>query len=158
MRSVCDSISLLIRQGISMGKPYSQDLRERVMAAVDSGAGAYSAASLFQVSASYIYKALGRRRLTGETRTRPWAGGRKPKLAAYDGVLRARVAAKPDATLFELQDLFNKDHGVKVSVGCLWKRLRHLGLTLKKSHCAPPNKIGPMSPKPARNGVRTSLN
>ena len=41
-----------------MGKPYSQDLRERVIAAVDTGTGAYVAAPLFQVSVSYIYKAL----------------------------------------------------------------------------------------------------
>ena len=45
-----------------MGKPYSQDLRERVIAAVDTGTGAYVAALLFQVSVSYIYKALIRRR------------------------------------------------------------------------------------------------
>ena len=49
-----------------MGKPYSQDLRERVIAAVDTGTGAYVAAPLFQVSVSYIYKALIRRRKTGE--------------------------------------------------------------------------------------------
>ena len=55
-----------------MGRAYSQDLRERVMAAVESGTGAYAAASIFQVSVSYIYKALGRRRTTGETRARPW--------------------------------------------------------------------------------------
>ena len=41
-----------------MGRAYSQDLRERVMAAVESGTGAYAAASVFQVSVSYIYKYL----------------------------------------------------------------------------------------------------
>jgi transposase len=40
-----------------MGKAYSQDLRERVMAAVDAGTGAYAVASFFRVSVSYIYKA-----------------------------------------------------------------------------------------------------
>jgi hypothetical protein len=45
-----------------MGKLYSQDLRERVIAAVDTGTGAYVAAPLFRVSASYIYKTLIRRR------------------------------------------------------------------------------------------------
>ena len=44
-----------------MGKPYSQDLRDRVMAAVDSGTGAYAVATVFRVSVSYIYKALGRK-------------------------------------------------------------------------------------------------
>jgi transposase len=49
----------MIRRGIVMGKAYSQDLRERVMAAVDAGTGAYAVASFFRVSVSYIYKALG---------------------------------------------------------------------------------------------------
>jgi transposase len=139
-----------------MGRAYSQDLRERVMAAVDSGAGAYAAASIFRVSVSYIYKLLDRRKRTGETRARPWAGGSKPKLAAHDEALRARVMSEPDATLAELQAWLIAEHDLKVSIGCLWKRLRHLGLTLKKSHCAPPSKTGLMSRRRARNGVRAS--
>ena len=59
-----------------MGAPYSPDLRKRVIAAVDGGHGAYSAAALFRVSVSYIYKALGRRRTTGEATAR--AAGRGP--------------------------------------------------------------------------------
>ena len=51
-----------------MGRAYSQDLRERVIASVDCGTGAYAAASLFRVSVSYVYKVLGRRKRTGETR------------------------------------------------------------------------------------------
>ena len=45
-----------------MGAAYSQDLRERVIGAVESGLGAYEVAPLLRVSVSYIYKALGRRR------------------------------------------------------------------------------------------------
>ena len=140
-RLVCDSLLSMIRRGIVMGKAYSQDLRERVMAAVDAGTGAYAAASFFRVSVSYIYKALGRRERTGQTSARPWAGGPKPKLAAHDDALRAHVMSKPDTTLAELQAWLIAEHDTKVSAGCLWKRLRHLGLTLKKSHCVPPNKL-----------------
>jgi transposase len=139
-----------------MGRAYSQDLRERVMAAVESGTGAYAAASVFQVSVSYIYKALGRRRATGETSSRPWAGGPKPKLAAHDEALRARVSSEPDATLAELQAWLLAERDMKVSVGCLWKRLRRLGLTLKKSRCAPLSRTAPMSPRRARNGAPAS--
>lgn len=139
-----------------MGRAYSQDLRERVMAAVDSGTSAYAAASIFRVSVSYIYKVLGRWKKMGETSARPWAGGPKPKLAAHDEALRARVMSKPDATLAELQAWLLAEHNVKVSIGCLWKRLRQLGLTLKKSRCVPPNKIALTSPRPAMNGVRAS--
>ena len=86
-----------------MGRPYSHDLRERVIAAVDSGTGAYAAAPVFRVSVSYIYKALIRRRTTGEVTARPSGGGRKPKLAPHDDAIRARIAAEPDVTLAELQ-------------------------------------------------------
>ena len=39
--SVCDSLFLLIRWDIAMGRAYSQDLRERVIAPFESGMGAY---------------------------------------------------------------------------------------------------------------------
>jgi transposase len=100
---------------------------------------------------------LGRRRRTGETAARPWAGGPKPKLAAHEAALRARVLSEPDATLAELRAWLLAERGVKVCVGCLWKRLRRLGLTLKKSHCAPPSKTARISPRGARNGARASL-
>ena len=116
-----------------MGLAYSQDLRERVIAIVDGGLGAYQAAPLLQVSVSYIYKALGRRRETGETTARASGRGPSPKLAPHDEALRQRIAAEPDATLEELRSWLLAAHEVRVSVGCLWKRLRHLGLPLKKS-------------------------
>ena len=53
------------------GQSYSSDLRSRVLAAVDGGAAARSVAALFQVSVSYIDKALARRETTGETEARP---------------------------------------------------------------------------------------
>ncbi len=135
-----------------MGRPYSQDLRERVIAAVDSGNGAYQIAPLFQVSVSYIYKVLGRRRATGETTARLNRAGRKPKLAAHDAALRAQVAAHPDATLEELQGWLESDRQVEVSIGCLWNRLRRLGLTLKKSHSTPPSRSGRTSQQRVKNG------
>ena len=117
-----------------MGAPYSQDLRERVMSVVDGGMGAYEAAPLLRVSVSYIYKALGRRRTTGETTARPSGHGPSPKLAPYDDALRQRIAEEPDSTLEEVRAWLLAAHSMKVSVGCLWTRLRHLGLPLKKSH------------------------
>jgi len=48
------------------GQSYSEDLRARVLAAVDGGMAVRSAACVFQVSVSYMYKAVIRRRRTGE--------------------------------------------------------------------------------------------
>src|ERR1700693_589200 len=115
-----------------MGKPYSQDLRERVIAAVDTGTGAYVAAPLFRVSVSYIYKALIRRRTTGEVTARRSGGGPKPKLAPHDEALRARVATHPDATLEELQAWLAAERKIEVSIGGLWDRVRLFKTPLKK--------------------------
>ena len=53
------------------GQSYSGDLRSRILAAIDGGNSAKSVGQQFQVSVSYIYKALGRRAATGETEARP---------------------------------------------------------------------------------------
>ena len=71
------------------------------MAAVDGGLGVYSAAPMFWVSVSYIYKALGRHRATGDVKAHKSGGGPKPKLAAYDETLRAQLAQKADITLVD---------------------------------------------------------
>jgi transposase len=126
-----------------MGVAYSQDLRDRVLAAVDGGLRVYSAAPLFRVSVSYIYKALGRRRASGDVTAHKSGGGPKPKLAAYDEALRAKVAQKTDVTLIELQAWLANDYAVKVSIGALWGRIRHLGLTLKKSRSGPRSRTAP---------------
>ena len=136
-----------------MGKPYSQDLRERVIATVDTGTGAYMAAPLHRVSVSYIYKALIRRRTTGEVTARLSGGGPKPKLAPHDDALRTRIAAEPDITLHELQAWLLAERNLQVSIGCLWNRLRVLKLPLKKSHSAPPSRIGRTLPLHVRSGA-----
>ena len=83
------------------------------------------------------------RRATGDVTAHKSGGGPKPKLAAYDEALRAQVAQKADVTLIELQAWLANDHAVKVSIGALWARVRHLGLTLKKSRSAPQSRTAP---------------
>ncbi len=140
-----------------MGKPYSQDLRERVIASVESGGRVSATARVFLVSVSYVSKVMGRRRTTGETTARRGRVGRKPKLAPHDDAIRARVAAYPDATLEELQIWLAAERGIKVSIGCLWNRLKFLNLPLKKSPSGRPSRIVRMSPPPASNGLQASL-
>ena len=52
-------------------------------------------------------------------------------------------AVADHVTLIELQAWLADDCAVKVSIGALWARLRHLGLTLKKSRSAPQSRIAP---------------
>jgi transposase len=125
-----------------MGKPYAQDLRERVIAAVDTGTGAYVAAPLFRLSISYIYKALIRRRTIGELTARASGGGTKPKLALHDDALRARIAAQPDITFAELQTWLLVESGVKV--GCLGTGSASVWFGAQKSRNGPPDRIAPI--------------
>lgn len=143
--------------GWKSGRSYSQDLRERVIATVDGGMGVYKAALLFQVSVSYIYKVLARRRASGHTTARQQRCTVTPRLAAYADALRTQVASHPDATIAELQAWLLAEHGVSASYGSVWTALDRLDLTHKKSRSARRSRTGRMSPKPALPGASSSL-
>src|SRR3954451_8218920 len=97
------------------GQSYSTDLRSRVLAAVDSGSSAKIVARQFQVSVSYIYKALGRRSSTGETEARPQRNQQVLKLKDHHGLIAAEVALRPDVTLNELRAWLLATHGLSAS-------------------------------------------
>ena len=133
------------------GRSYSQDLRQRVIAAVDGGLGAYEAASLFRVSVSYIYKALARRRLTGETAARQQRSTVTARLAVYADALRVHVASRPDATIAELRAWLLAAHGVSASHGSVWTALDRLNLTHKKT--ASRRRAGPAGCRRSARGL-----
>jgi transposase len=135
------------------GQSYSTDLRSRVLAAVDRGGPAPTVARLFQVSVSYIYKALGRRNATGETEARPQRNRQTLKLATHHAAIRAEVARRPDATLDELRAWLLATHGVSASLGLMHKTLARLGLTLKKSQGGRKSRTARMSPRGGRLGA-----
>ena len=134
------------------GQSYSTDLRSRVLAAVDGGSPARAVAQLFQVSVSYIYKALGRRGATGETEARPQRNHQALKLAAHHEAIAAEVASRPDVTLEELRAWLQANHQVTASLGLMHKTLARLGLTLKKSRAGPRSRPGPTSPSAGQTG------
>ncbi len=139
------------------GQSYSEDLRGRVLTAVDSGLTARSAAAVFRVSVSYIYKALIRRRRTGEASASSRRGHRPRKLTlAKQAALAGHITAHPDLTLAALQTWLLDEHGVWLSNGAMWSAVERLGLSFKKRHCAPPSRIAPTSPRGAGSGGRRS--
>ena len=135
------------------GQSYSTDLRSRILAAIDGGNPAKAVAELFQVSVSCIYKALGRRRATGETEARPQRNRQTLKLAAHHAAIAAEVARRPDVTLEELRAWLRATHQVTASLGLMHKTLARLGLTLKKNRAGPRSRTGPMSPSSAPTGA-----
>ena len=119
--------------GWRQGQSYSGDLRARVLGAVDGGMAARVAAKLFRVSVSYIYKALIRRRRTGEVSASAQRGHRPRKLTpAQEVALAARIEAHPDLTLAALQAWLLAEHGVRLSNGAMWSAVARLGLSFKK--------------------------
>lgn len=113
-------------------RPYSMDLRRRVVAACDrKDEQRVKIAERFGVSTAWIRRLLQRRRETGSIAPLPQNPGRK--LALDDRKmerLRRIVGRQPDATLREL-----KEHlGVRLSDGAMIRALGRLKLTLKKSH------------------------
>lgn len=149
------------------GQSYSVDLRSRVLAAVDGGSPARAVAARFEVSVSYIYKALGRRDATGETEARPQRNHQELKLATHHAAITAEVAQRADATLNELRAWLLATHGVAASPvsfadlppgdraepdGLMHRTLVRLGLTLKKSRSGPRSRTGLTSPNNALNG------
>ena len=120
--------------GWRSGQSYSQDLRGRVLAAVDGGMAVRRAAATFGVSPAYIYKALIRRRLTGDSGPNPNRGHRPRKLTAdQEAALAAHIEARRGITLMQLQSWLLADHGVKLSTGAMWQAVRRLGLSFKKT-------------------------
>jgi transposase len=136
------------------GQAYSEDLRERVLAAVDRGGRVYEVAPLFGVSVSYIYKARARRQRDGIATALPRAGRPGRKLDGHLHALAAYVSEHPDATLAELVDWSQRELGVKVCIATMSGTLDALDLSLKKRHAMLPSRAEPTSPLRARNGAK----
>lgn len=112
-----------------MGAAYSLDLRERVLKDLDAGMSKASIARNYHVSTRWVYNLQKQREATGRIAPRPHAGGPKPLLAEHTERLLKLVEEQPDATLRELRDRL----GVPVSINTVWKMLRRLGVSFKKS-------------------------
>ena len=112
------------------GQTYSQDLRDRVLAA--EALTARQAAERFGVSVSYVVKARQRLVRAGAPTPRPQKPATARKLAPFHGALQERVARAPDATLAEHREWLAEAHGVAAGLTTVWKTLRQLKLTRKK--------------------------
>jgi transposase len=123
------------------GKAYSQDLRERVLAA--DGEPVREVAERLSVSPSYVVKVRSRLRATGERTARPQRCQLTPRLLPVAAALRARLAEVPDATIAELRAWVAAEHGVRVSYPVMWVAVARLGLTLKKSGSGPQSRTAP---------------
>jgi transposase len=111
-------------------RPYSEDLRTRIIDAIERGEESWrQIASRFVVSLSCVIRLVQRYRQTGAVAPKPHGGGREPALdSAQLETLRGLVKERPDATLEELRAAL----GVSCSTMAIVRALKRLKLPLKK--------------------------
>ena len=117
-----------------MGRPYSTDLRERVVAYVEAGHSCRAAARVFRVSASTAVRLAVAQRERGDVSPKPQgrAPGTAGKLGPHKAFLLEIVQAEPDITLEELAGALREAHGVRVQLASLHRALRRAGYSYKK--------------------------
>jgi transposase len=135
-----------------MARAYSDDLRRRVVEAVEGGASCRIAAARYQVSVSFVVKLMQRWRTMATVTAKPVGGQRPYRLARHAELVRELVAARPDLTLEELRGDLAK-HGVQVGRSSIDRFLNKLGLTRKKRRSMPASRAAPMLPEPEQPGA-----
>jgi transposase len=114
-------------------KAYSEDLRERVIRAVEAGRPREEVAARFEVSVPTIERWVRLKRETGGLARRPVPGSVAVKTTGLQAVLPERLAGHADATLADHCSWWREASGWHVSTATMSRALTRLGWTRKKS-------------------------
>jgi transposase len=114
----------------SVSKPYSLDLRERVVEFVEAGASRHEAAECFVVSVSSAIRWMQRRMRFGSVAAKPSGGSTSP-LEAHAPWLLKLIAEHPDLTLDEIV-LAMHQHGLAGSRSAVWRFFDRHKISFKK--------------------------
>jgi transposase len=115
-----------------MTAPLSQDLRARIVRAVQKGSSTRQAAARYEVSPSAAVKLLRRVRETGSSAPARIGGHRRRILEPHQDLLRALVEAKPEITLAEIRAVLQSRGIVVRALSTLHDMLKRMKLTRKK--------------------------
>ena len=115
-----------------MGRPLSNDLRERVVMAVVAGESCRSVASRFSIAVSSAVKWSQRYRSSGSMTPGKMGGHRQCLLGPHRAFIVERIAQTPHLTLHGLKAELAAQ-GVAVSHDTVWRFLRREGLRFKKN-------------------------
>ncbi|MBY3447029.1 transposase [Rhizobium laguerreae] len=118
-----------------MTRPLSNDLRERVVAAIEAGQSCRSVAARFGIAVSSAVKWSQRYRSSGSVAPGKMGGHRKRVLEPHRAFIVERINQTPHVSLHRLKEELAA-RGVKVSHDTVWQFLRREGLRFKK-HCSP---------------------
>jgi len=114
-----------------MARPYSEDIRERVVARIEGGASRREAAEHFDICPSSAIMWMPRLEKPGRCAAKPMGGSLSP-LDRHKQELLALIAETPDATLDEIVVAMRK-RKIPGSRTSLWRFLDRHGITLKKN-------------------------
>ena len=116
-----------------MGKPCSLDLRERVVAAVESdGMSRNQAAARFGVAPSSAIKWVARFRATGSAAPAKMGGHKKRTLRGEHAAWLIARCREKEFTISQLVEELLRDRGVKVDRRSVWEFLHAEQLSFKK--------------------------
>src|SRR5580693_7362189 len=116
-----------------MPKPYSLDLRERVVSYVDEGHSRRAAAAHFRVSVSFAVNLVKAFRVRGSLAPKPSGGRRHAKLEPHRAFLLEKVAEKADITMPELAPELAAATCQKADPASLSRWLIRIGYRFKKT-------------------------
>ena len=117
-----------------MAGSYSDDLRKRVIGAVEAGASCREAAARFEVSASSAIRWMARWRRTGSSGALKRGGDqRSHRIEAHADVILKAVEQTPDLSLAELRKLVRDKTGASFGIGTIWRFLKRHRVSLKKN-------------------------
>jgi transposase len=119
-----------------MPKACSNDLRERVVGAVEAGASCRSAALRFGVAPSSAIKWMKRWREGGAVSPASQRGRIRSPLHAHRLWLLDQVASEPGLTLAEVRERLAAVHGLSAGIAAIWSFYRREGISFKKNAAA----------------------
>jgi len=111
---------------------YSQDLRDRVLRALERGEGPTAIARRYEVSRLWVYQVRKRWEQEGQRHSLPMGGYRRSRIAHKEAQIRQWIAVTPDLTLAELSGRLAEE-GILIKVPALWHQLNKWGLSFKKN-------------------------
>ncbi len=115
-----------------MGRPYSEDLRERIVGAVAAGHSRRAAARMFGVGPGAV-RLVRRWRETGSVKPGKMEAPRRCKLESHGDWLLALVRDEPDITLAEIRARRREDRDMVASIGTIWEFFERHGISFKKN-------------------------
>jgi putative transposase len=115
----------------SMPRPYSDDLRARVIEAIEAGASRRETAERYELSASVVVIWAQRWEKTGSVAAKPSGGSTSP-LEDHAEFLLALIAEQPDLTLDEIVAAMAK-RGIAGSRSAVWRFFDRRGISFKKN-------------------------